>query len=133
MKTKAPFLVDANALIALTWQTHEHHRAAAEWVASVTSFAICPIVEGALVRFMVRIGAHPLTTQELLTSLYASPKCDFWPDSISYQDLELRHVLGHRQVTDAYLVGLAKSHGARLATFDRGLALTAPDAVHLIQ
>ena len=49
MKTKAPFLVDANALIALTWQTHEHHRAAAEWVASVTSFAICPIVEGAVV------------------------------------------------------------------------------------
>jgi uncharacterized protein len=31
-------------------------------------------------------------------------------------------VLGHRQVTDAYLAALARHHHGKLATFDKGLA-----------
>jgi predicted nucleic acid-binding protein len=32
---------------------------------------------------------------------------------------------GHRQVTDVYLLGLAKRHGRRLATFDRTIPIAA--------
>jgi uncharacterized protein len=31
-------------------------------------------------------------------------------------------VLGHRQVTDAYLAALARHHKGKLVSFDRGLA-----------
>lgn len=41
-------------------------------------------------------------------------------------------VIGHRQVTDAYLVALARGHRSRLATFDRGLAALHGDEVELL-
>jgi len=43
-------------------------------------------------------------------------------------------VLGHRQVTDAYLVALARRRGpqARLATLDDGLAQLYPATATLI-
>lgn len=39
---------------------------------------------------------------------------------------------GHRQVTDAYLIGLAEAHGGVLATFDRGTYQLAVNAVELL-
>lgn len=44
-----------------------------------------------------------------------------------YAGIPLESLLGHRQVTDAYLVALAKSKGAKLATFDEALASMHPD------
>jgi predicted nucleic acid-binding protein len=35
-------------------------------------------------------------------------------------------LVGHRQVTDAYLLGLALRHGGRLATFDQGIGTLLP-------
>ena len=48
---------------------------------------------------------------------------EFWPDDLEVSraipvDLPL---VGHRQVTDAYLVALAASRGGVLATLDRGV------------
>lgn len=129
----AAYLLDANALIALVVADHEHHKAAARWAARVDGFALCPIVEGALVRFLVRIGESTATTAAVLSGLYASPRCVFWPDSISYAAVPLGHVVGHRQVTDAYLVALAASQGARLATFDAALVEALPVQTELIR
>jgi len=50
------FLLDANVLIALTVEEHEYHQRVAAWLAGVERVALCPIVEGALIRFLVRIG-----------------------------------------------------------------------------
>ncbi len=36
-------------------------------------------------------------------------------------------MLGHRQVTDAYLLGLAFRHGGALATLDRRMEALLPD------
>ena len=36
-------------------------------------------------------------------------------------------MLGHRQVTDTYLLGLAFRHGGKLATLDRGMNALLPD------
>lgn len=128
----AAYLLDANALIALVISDHEHHDRAVRWAASVGAIALCPIVEGALVRFLVRVGERHTTAAAILTALYASPRCEFWSDSVSYRVTGLEHVSGHRQVTDAYLAALADSRGARLATFDQGLAEVLPDATELI-
>jgi len=43
-----------------------------------------------------------------------------------------RGVLGHRQVTDAYLAGLARKQKGRLATLDEGLAALHEDVAELI-
>ena len=125
-------LLDANALIALTLTDHEHHERAASWAAGVDQIVLCPVVEGALIRFLVRLGQSQATAKALLDGLYSSPRCEFWPDAISYRHADLGHVTGHRQVTDAYLAALAASKAALLATFDQALALEAPQHVVLI-
>ena len=127
-----PHLLDANALIALTLTDHEHHERAASWAASVDQIALCPVVEGALVRFLVRLGQSQATAKALLDGLYSSPRCEFWPDAISYRQADLGHVTGHRQVTDGYLAALAASNNALLATFDEALAREVPQHVVLI-
>ena len=58
-------------------------------------------------------------------------RCVFWSDSRSYVDVDLA-VQGHRQVTNTYLVALARAGRARLATFDEALAETHVDAALLI-
>lgn len=126
------FLLDANALIALTVADHEHHQRAGAWFATVDRGSLCPVVEGALVRYLVRVGVPATSVRSLLAALHADPRIEFWPDDLSYADLELDHVIGHRQVTDAYLAGLALHHGGRLATLDDALAQTLPQSVVLI-
>ncbi|MGH3319762.1 MAG: hypothetical protein ACRDN9_06190 [Streptosporangiaceae bacterium] len=41
-------------------------------------------------------------------------------------------MVGHRQVTDAYLAQLARTQGRAFATFDKGLAAAHPDVAELI-
>ncbi len=126
------YLLDASTLIALALRDHEHHERAATWAADVDEIALCPVVEGALTRFVVRLGSRYDQAMELLEALNSSPRCVFWPDEISYRSADLRHVSGHRQVTDAYLVALARAKGGKLATFDEALARTLPAGVELI-
>jgi len=127
------YLLDANVLIALTVAEHEHHSRASTWAAGIERFAVCPVVEGALVRFLLRIGERPGVAQEVLRAVHAVPGCELWPDSTSYADVPLAHVRGHRQVTDAYLVGLAAERpGALLATLDEGLVQVLPGRAVLV-
>jgi hypothetical protein len=56
----------------------------------------------------------------------------FWPNDIQYPDVRMAGVLGHRQVTGAYLAQLARQNKGRLATFDLGLAALHSDVAELI-
>lgn len=128
----ASHLLDANALIALVIAEHEHHGRVTAWVTQVDKVALCPITEGAMVRYLIRVGETAATASQLLNTLRESPRVDFWPDSISYTEAALEHVTGHRQVTDAYLASLAASHQARLATLDVAMATALSATVDLI-
>ena len=126
-------LLDANVLIALSVEEHENHLPVAAWIRGVDRVALCPIVEGSLVRFLVRIGESVSVALEVLRLLHANPNCEFWPDSVSYSQADLGRVHGHRQVTDAYVIALVASRpDARLATLDRALAQLHPDLTALI-
>ena len=43
-----------------------------------------------------------------------------------------RLTLGHQQISDAYLAGLARHHRLKLATLDQGLSATHPDVATLL-
>lgn len=126
-------LLDANVLIALCVAEHEHHERASAWVDTVGRVALCPIVEGALLRFLIRLGETARTGSTVLAGVRALDRVEFWPDAISYVDAAPDDVRGYRQVTDAYLAALARSvAGARLATLDEGLAAAHPDVAVLL-
>lgn len=126
------FLLDANVVIALTVAEHEHHERATTWLTTVSRFAICPVVEGALMRFLIRVGESTDTAAAVLAGLHASELCDFWPDSLSYAEMDTSAIHGHRQVTDSYLAALARHKAGRLATFDQALAARHADTCVLV-
>lgn len=125
-------LLDANVLIALVVADHVHHDAAESWLTQGASFATCPVTEGSLVRLLVREGQPAAVAQRVVAAVAADPRHEFWPDILSYRDVSLKGVIGHRQVTDAYLAQLARDRGGRLATFDRGLVTAHPDVAELV-
>jgi len=126
-------LLDANLLIAVAVVDHVHHDPAGSWFASLgRPFATCPITQGALVRLVLRHGATVEQALTVLASMAGRHAHEFWPDDLGYGDIALTGVVGHRQVTDAYLAGLARQRGAQLATFDQGLAVLHPDVALVV-
>nr|WP_208406634.1 TA system VapC family ribonuclease toxin [Amycolatopsis granulosa] len=126
-------MLDANVLIALVVADHVHHRSAEAWFTeSEDTFATCPITEGSLIRLLLREGQTAGSAQAVLAALRRSDRHTFWPDSVSYGEVLLDGVFGHRQVADAYLAHLARSRGGRLVTFDQGLAQLHADVTDLL-
>ncbi len=130
MKSKV-YLLDCNVLIALATPEHSLNARAARWFASGggARFATCPITQGALFRFHLRmgVGASANSAREMLATISAMPQHEFWADDVPYLEVPGTGIRGHRQVTDAYLVALAKRHGGVLATMDDGLAAVHPE------
>jgi uncharacterized protein len=126
-------LLDANVLIALVVTEHVHHDATAEWLSAFDAeFATCPITQGSLVRFLVRAGQSAAAARDVISVIEKVKRHEFWPDSVSFADLEVGGVIGHRQVTDAYLAQLARSRKGQLVTLDSGLAHLHNDIAVLI-
>lgn len=126
-------LLDANVLIALVVAEHVHHEAAAEWLsASDTDFATCPITQGSLVRFLLRSGQTASAARDVVVAVGDASRHEFWPDNVPFAEVALGGVVGHRQVTDAYLAQLARSRQGQLVTLDSGLAHLHSDVAVLV-
>ena len=116
-------LLDANVLIALLVDDHVHHVAAENWFVGISgNFATCPITQGSLMRLLIREGQSAATAQAVLNGATGDARHEFWPDDVGYADVPIQGIIGHRQVTDAYLAQLARARGSRLATFDQAVA-----------
>jgi toxin-antitoxin system PIN domain toxin len=127
------FLADGNLLIAMTVVDHIHHEVAVDWFDDAgPDLATCPITEGTLLRFLIREGQRAAAAVAVLDAMRAQPWHRFWPAGIPFEGVHIAGVIGHRQVTDAYLVALARHHGGRVATLDRGLAALHGEGVHLV-
>jgi toxin-antitoxin system PIN domain toxin len=128
-----PVLLDVNVLVALFDPDHVHHEAAHRWFAAIRSagWATCPLTENALVRVLSHpsyapVRLHPAEIVDRLRRFCESGDHVFWSDAVTLRDARLfasAFPLTHRQVTDVYLLGLARQHGGRLATFDRTIPL----------
>jgi toxin-antitoxin system PIN domain toxin len=127
-------LLDSSALVALVVQDHVHHDAARRWVlGSDSPIATCPITQGALIRALFRSGVTGGEARRVLVQVCTAPRHVFWPDDPDYQDVALDRLLGHRQVTDAYLAELTRRRGGRLVTLDKGLADQHADVALLLE
>jgi uncharacterized protein len=126
-------LLDANVLIALLVDDHVHHTAAENWFAGMPgSFATCPVTQGSLLRLLLREGQPAAEARAVLSQATANPRHEFWPDDLPYTDVPTGGIVGHRQVTDAYLAQLARSREARIATFDQAMAKLHHDVTELV-
>ena len=122
-------LLDVNALVALAWDSHIHHTAIRRWFATHSSagWATCPVTESGFVRvssnrMVLPSALNPQAAQEALLGLRQVGAHRFLVDDVSMTDADVPATVGHRQVTDAHLLALARRRGVRVVTFDAGLA-----------
>jgi uncharacterized protein len=126
-------LLDANVLIALVVNDHVHHAPAEGWFSGrADAFATCPVTQGSLIRLLIREGQTAEAASSVLRGIVGNPRHEFWPDDVAYTDVPTAGIIGHRQVTDAYLAQLARHRAARLATFDQALAKLHADVADLV-
>ena len=127
-------LLDVNLLVALFDPNHVHHDLAHDWFADhrADGWATCAMTENGFVRVLANPkssgGARPPELVQRLQVFCASGHHTFWADTISLREKQIFNpsfIGGHRQVTDIYLLGLAKKMGGYLATLDRGIPLGA--------
>lgn len=128
----APYLLDVNVLIALLWRTHEGHEKTQAWFAqaSKAGWATCPFTQTGCVRILSnpafsKSAASPQQALKLLSVNLKHPSHIFWPDDLPFADAVApmeRLLLGHKQVSDAYLLGLAIRRKAKLVTLDRSVS-----------
>ena len=124
-----PYLLDVNVLIALSLDNHVYHLASAEWFDEADfEWATTPITEAGYVRLMTnsRMVGFSISVPQAIDGLHDLRKESgfrFLPDDTSLGDpvIDLRPMVGTKQVTDFHLVNLAAQHGMRLATFDGSL------------
>ncbi len=124
-------LLDVNMLIALAWPSHVHHGLAQAWFASKASagWATCPLTQCAFVRIssnpkIIPEAVTPKEALSLLGEIVSLKTHSFWPDDMPVLAKQFPSdlLVGHRQVTDAYLLGLAIRHEGRLVTLDGGVS-----------
>jgi len=131
------FLLDVNVLIALMWPTHQSHSQVEEWFSrhARQGWATCPFTQAAFVRLVSNpaFSRDAVTPQEAIALLSANLKLRyhrFWGDEISLAEAVegfRGRLVGHRQVSDAYLLGLAIYKRGKLVTLDRSVAALLPE------
>lgn len=125
-------LLDTNLLIALLWPSHERHELAVKWFTRhrARGWATCPITQAGFVRIVSnpafsRDAVQPREAVQVLSANCAAKDHAFWPEELPFAEAVAfagARLLGHQQVTDAYLLGLAIHRGGVLATLDQRIA-----------
>jgi hypothetical protein len=115
---------------------HAAHELATEWLLGSRGarLLLCPVTEAGF----VRIAASPLLGKKsiadavrMLREIAALPNVAHLPVAPTWLELIeplTPRLLGHRQVTDALLLGLAMHNGAILVTLDRAIQALAGEA-----
>ena len=123
------YLLDVSVLLALHWPRHTAHVQAMQWFrkSGEKAFSTCALTQAGF----VRIVTNPTFLQDkitfdearqLLLDLTSTKGHTFWPTSLSFLEATAplaERILGHRQVTDAYLLGRAIHEKGVLATLDK--------------
>ena len=131
-------LLDINVIISLLDSGHVMHGAAIHWMERELNhgWATCPITQNGVLRIMSQ-PAYPnhrpvAQVAERLEEACKHASHVFWAEQISLLKKGLirwERMLGHRQITDSYLLALAVTHGGRFVSFDQRICVDlVPDA-----
>ncbi len=122
-------LLDVNVLVALAWDSHIHHAAARAWFSAraPAGWSTCSVTETGFVRVSSnpKVLPSPISVAEatrVLAAICGAPGHSFVVDEVSPRDADMPSLSGHRQVTDAHLLVLARRHQLPLVTFDAAVA-----------
>jgi uncharacterized protein len=133
-------LLDVNVLVAMAWPNHQFHVAAIRRLESSRNrWATCALTQIGFIRLCANpavVGSprSPAEAAALLSLMVQDARHVFLeampsPVAKGFGAL-LEGLLGHQQVTDAYLLALARQHEATFVTFDARMKhLTAPGAI----
>ena len=128
-------LLDVNVLIALFDPAHPSHGDAHAFFEDQRKkpWATTPLTIDGFVRVISNpayptVDATPAEAASHLRKLCESNQHSFWPDDVSLRDdtvFATERIHSSRQLTDLYLLVLAVRHGGRLATFGKGIPVSA--------
>jgi len=135
------FLLDTNTLIALSWPAHDFHQSVQRWFRRHASegWATCALTQAGFVRIISNpaFSPHAVSPNDALVMLRDNlkhPAHRFWGMDVSLMEAVLPvrdRLVGHQQVTDAYLLGLAIRKNGRLVTLDNGVSSLLPPSAAL--
>ena len=138
------YLLDTNVLIPLLWPKHTEQTRTRAWFTAhaANSFATCSLTQAGFIRITTTLTItgerYALAdASELLRSFTRWPGHAFWPTTISYFEAAApfqRRMQGPKQITDSYLLGIARHHGGKLATLDKAIkSLAGPEFADLVE
>jgi predicted nucleic acid-binding protein len=115
-------------VLALLDDAHVHNHAAEKWFYTPgRQWALCAFVEAGVLRYFSRPETGELTLEQatvLLGQLKQRPGYHYQSITADWHTLIapfFKRLHGHKQITDAYLLGLALRKKLVLATFDQGI------------
>ena len=124
-------LLDVNVLLALLWPTHPDFAVADAWFRSHSqeTWATCALTQSGFIRISAqnsfKHGGRSLDAIAAgLEMATASVRHRFLTIDFSFKtvgEICTGGVIGHRQITDAYLLALAVKSNAKFVTLDTGV------------
>ncbi len=126
--SKAKYLLDVNVFVALLAENHMHHPLVTEWFNTPKlQWAICPFTEAGFLRNATAARPGQITMSEataVLATMAQHPGYHYLPIVAGWHTLcspFFKRLYGTKQVTDAYLLGLAVREGLELVTLDKAI------------
>lgn len=126
--SKAKYLLDVNVFVALLAENHIHHQLVTIWFNTPgLQWAICSFTEAGFLRNATAPRSGQITMSEataVLTTMAQHPGYHYLPINADWHTLcspFFRRLYGTKQVTDAYLLGLAVREGLVLVTLDKAI------------
>ena len=126
-------LLDINVLLAIAWPQHFHYQKVNHWIEEEKirgpiPVATSPITQLGFLRISMNIKGYAQDFENAANLLQVLLRRgefqhEFWSDdqpALALAGLASANI-GAAQLTDFYLVHLAKSHGGRLLTLDTGI------------
>lgn len=115
--------------LALVSENHRHHQLVTKWFNTPgLEWAICPFTEAGFLRNATAPRPGQITMSEataILARMAQEPGYDYLPIEADWQTLcspFFKRLYGTKQVTDAYLLGLAVQSRLVLVTMDKAIS-----------
>lgn len=125
---KTRYLLDVNVFVALLAENHINHSLVTAWFnAGRLHWAICPFTEAGFLRNATAPRPGQITMSEataVLAAIAEHPGYHYLPITVGWHTLcspFLKRLYGTKQVTDAYLLGLAVREDLVLVTLDKAI------------